>query len=221
VGRRSGPNNVLADGGILAPQVPFSDKVYRKAHPAMRTLEIRRHSFRKQGAGSQLSQEGVDYARRLGASIGPFARVVTSVVPRARETAIAMGFAVDEEIVTLASDEDMYAEIEASRCWESSQPLAAVARVVAAKGPTWRYAHALVALWRDILNALPDGAAALVIAHSGELEIALVACFPAADHGAWGAWFEPCEGARLVFDGEPARFTNVEILRSQARESIR
>src|SRR5206468_2537395 len=110
VGRRSGPNNVLADDGILAPQVPFSDKVYRKAHPAMRTLEIRRHSFRKQGAGSQLSQEGVDYARRLGASIGPFARVVTSVVPRARETAIAMGFAVDEEIVTLASDEDMYAE---------------------------------------------------------------------------------------------------------------
>ena len=191
--------------------------VHRKAYPAMNTLEIRRHSFRKHGAGSQLSQEGVDYARRLGASIGPFARVVTSVVPRARETAIAMGFAVDEEIVTLASDEDMYAEIEANRWWEAAQPFAALAKLVAAKGPTWRYGHALVALWRDILTALPDGAAALVIAHSGELEIALVACFPAADHTAWGVPFGPCEGARLLFDGNPARFTKVEILRETSR----
>src|SRR5690349_19563621 len=112
----------------------------------MKTLEIRRHSLRKHGAGSQLSQEGVDYARRLGASLGPFARVVTSVVPRARETAIAMGFAVDEEIVTLASDEEMYAEAEASRWWEAAQPLAALANLVAARGATWRYAHALIAL---------------------------------------------------------------------------
>jgi broad specificity phosphatase PhoE len=179
----------------------------------MKTLEIRRHSFRKQGAGSQLSQQGVDYARTLGAPMGPFARVVTSVVLRARETAIAMGFAVDEEIVTLASDEEMYAEVGVSRWWEASQPFAALASVVAARGPTWRYAHALVALWRDILTPLSDGAAALVIAHSGDLEIALVACFPAADHGAWGAPFGPCEGARLVFAGKPERFINVEILR--------
>ena len=60
----------------------------------MKTIELRRHSFRKQGGGSQLSQQGVTYARHLGATMGPFAYVVTSVVPRARETAIAMGFAV-------------------------------------------------------------------------------------------------------------------------------
>jgi broad specificity phosphatase PhoE len=181
----------------------------------MKTLEIRRHSLRKQGGGSQLSQAGVDFARRLGATMGPFACVVTSVVPRARETAIAMGFAVDREIVTLASDEEIYAEAEASRWWQSSQPLSALAEVVARKGPTWRYGCALVALWRDILTALPDGASALMIAHSGELEIALVACFPGADHGAWGMPFGPCEGARLRFTGEPERFTHVEILREQ------
>jgi broad specificity phosphatase PhoE len=181
----------------------------------VKTLEVRRHSFRKQGGGSQLSQEGVDYARRLGASLGPFAYVVTSVVPRARETAIAMGFAVDQEIVTLASDEEMYAELEANHWWKASQPFVALAKVIANKGPTWRYGHALVALWRDILTPLLDGAAALLIAHSGELEIALVACFPDADHGAWGAPFGPCEGARLVFDGEPARFTKVELLRRE------
>jgi hypothetical protein len=111
----------------------------------------------------------------------------------------------------------MYAEIEANRWWEATQPFAALAKLVAAKGPTWRYGQALVALWRDILTALPDGAAALVIAHSGELEIALVACFPAANHAAWGTPFGPCEGARLVLDGDPARFTKVEILRETSR----
>lgn len=187
----------------------------------MKTLEVRRHSLRKEGAGSQLSQEGVDYARRLGASMGPFARVVTGVVPRARETAIAMGFAVDHEIVTMVPDEDFYAEAGASRWWEVSQPFAALAEVMAAKGPAWRYAHALVALWRDNLTSLPDGAAMLVVTHSGDIEIALVACFPNADHSTWGGMFGPCEGARLVFDGEPARFTNIQILREQTPESIR
>src|SRR4051794_22925059 len=110
--------------------------------------------MRKPGGGSQLSQEGVDYARRLGASMGPFARVVTSVVPRARETAIAMGFAVDQELVTLASDEEMYAEFGASGWWEASQPFVALAAVVNLKGATWRYAHSLVALWRDLLTEL-------------------------------------------------------------------
>src|SRR5262245_36397550 len=172
----------------------------------MKTLEIRRHSIRKSGGGSQLSQAGVDYARRLGASLGPFALVVTSVVPRARETAIAMGFAVDYELVSLVSDEEMYAELESNRCWEASQPFPALARLIAAKGATWRYGHALVALWRDIVTAIPEGAAALVIGHSGDLEIGLVTCFPRADHAEWGGFFGMCEGARLIFAGEPAHF---------------
>jgi hypothetical protein len=183
---------------------------------AMKTLEIRRHSIRKAGGGSQLSQEGVDFARRIGASIGPFAQVVTSVVPRARETAIAMGFAVDYELVSLATDDDVYAEMEANRWWEATQPFTALAAVLAAKGATWRYAHSLVALWRDMLTPLPDGAAALVIGHSGELEIALAACFPDAEHTAWGGPFGPCEGARLVFAGDPAHFSSFELLREKA-----
>lgn len=180
----------------------------------MKTLEIRRHSLRKQGGGSQLSQEGVDYARKLGPSLGPFAQVVTSVVPRARETAIAMGFAVDYELVTLVSDEAVYAEVETAHWREAAQPFAAMARVVAAKGATYRYAHALCAGWRDILTALPEATDALFIGHSGELEIALVACFPNADHAAWGAPFGPLEGARLSFGSHPEHFVGVELLRA-------
>jgi len=179
----------------------------------MRTLEIRRHSLRKDGGGSQLSQEGVAYARRLGATMGPFARVVTSVVPRARETAIAMGFAVDQEIVSMATDEAVFAELETSRWPEARQPFVALAELLARRGATWLYAQSLLALWRDVLMPLPEGAAALMICHSGDIETALVACFPGADHAAWGGPFNPCEGARLAFDGDPPRFTGVTILR--------
>jgi len=180
----------------------------------MKILEVRRHSMRKHNGGSQLSQEGVSYARKLGTSLGPFATVITSVVPRARETAIAMGFAVDYELVTLVSEEAFYQEAEQTRWWESSQPFVSLASLIAAKGATWRYAHGLVAMWRDILTPLSDGAAALVIGHSGELEIALVACFPNADHASWGRPFGLLEGARLYFSGELEHFTALEFVRT-------
>ena len=62
----------------------------------MRYLEVRRHAIRTQ-PGEHLSQAGVDLARRVGEGMGPFDRVVTTLAPRAFETAIAMGFAVDEQ----------------------------------------------------------------------------------------------------------------------------
>jgi broad specificity phosphatase PhoE len=164
-------------------------------------LEVRRHSIRKPGGGSQLSQEGVDLARRLGSGLGPFVRVVTSVVPRARETAIAMGFAVDHEVVTLGSDPGLYEQASTVAWGRSTQPFADLAR------------HAIAAVWRDLLTPLRDDEAVLVIGHSGELEAALVACLPHADHASWGGFFGACEGARLAFDGEPAHFNSIEFLR--------
>src|SRR5512143_3142167 len=62
----------------------------------MKTIEIRRHSIRNK-PGPHLSQQGVTLARLVGQNLGPFDRVVTSTLPRAFETAIAMGFAVDEQ----------------------------------------------------------------------------------------------------------------------------
>ena len=179
----------------------------------MNQLEVRRHGRRKNGPGSQLSQEGVAQARALGSTMGLFARVVTSVVPRSRETAIAMGFAVDYELVTLSQDASAFREHQESRWWESDEPFAALAELVARGGPAARGAHALAALWRDIVMDIPPATAALFIGHSGELEQALVACFPNADHAAWGSSFDALEGARLTFDGDPPCFTEVEILR--------
>ena len=181
-----------------------------------RTLEVRRHSLRKNGGGSQLSQAGVDLARRIGGTIGPFDLVVTSVSPRARETAIAMGFAVDHELITLTHDDALYAELEASGYAQSADPFTHLAAVCARQGPTRLYAHALAAMWRDLLTPLADGASVLVIGHSGEIDLALVAAFPDADHAAWGAAFAPCEGAVLEFSGDLARFTSIRLRRVEA-----
>jgi broad specificity phosphatase PhoE len=180
----------------------------------MKWLEMRRHSHRKTGTGgSQLSREGVALARALGATMGLFARVITTVSPRTRETAVAMGFAVDYELVPLNVEPDVYTEAGGNPWWEAPEPFVALAELVAGGGAYSRYAHALASLCRDIMTALPDGEAALLIGHSGELESALVALFPDADHAAWGRPFGPCEGARLTFSGEPERFTDIKLIR--------
>ena len=70
----------------------------------MRYLEVRRHSKRSR-PNQHLTQWGVALARGLGSQIGPFDRVVTSPLPRCVETAVAMGFAVDETIGQLAGDD--------------------------------------------------------------------------------------------------------------------
>ncbi len=60
----------------------------------MKFIEDRRHTMRTK-PGQDLSQAGVALARRTGEKLGPFEHVATSTVPRAFQTAIAMGFAVD------------------------------------------------------------------------------------------------------------------------------
>ena len=179
----------------------------------MRWLEVRRHSLRKAGGGSQLSQAGVDLARRVGMTTGPFEIVATSVSPCARETALAMCFAVDEELIPVVSEDAPFAEMEANRWDRAPQPFVALAEIARAACPSHAFGVALVTLWRDLAMRLPDGGSALVIGHSGQIELALVVCLPDADHGAWGGPFAPLEGARLAFDGDPPRFTACEILR--------
>ena len=39
-----------------------------------------------------------------------------------------------------------------------------------------------------------------------------------ADHAAWGGVFQPMEGARLTFGGDPARFLRLEPMRLPASQ---
>ena len=162
----------------------------------VRTLEVRRHTMRTK-PGQHLSQAGVDRARRIGSTMGAFDRVVTSTVPRAFETAIAMGFAVDEQLAALNT---MGAAVDKEIDWR--QGCAAFARVVRQGGATAVYAGRQAALWRQIVLSVPDGGRALVITHGGIVEAGTVGCLPEADYTAWGLSCDYCEGVELCLDGE-------------------
>jgi len=68
----------------------------------MRMIEVRRHSLVQDHV--HLSQAGIDLARPVGSTLGPFNRVVTSQILRTVETAVAMGFAVDGQWSVFGGD---------------------------------------------------------------------------------------------------------------------
>jgi hypothetical protein len=171
----------------------------------MRYIELRRHTMRVK-LGQHLSQAGVDLARRIGATSGPFNQVITSTIPRAYETAIAMGFAVDQQLQELSSLAD---GVEDEVNWDAG--FAAFALASQKNGALKRYIQQQAALLNRIAHALPDGGAALVISHGGIVEGQAVGCLPHVDFTDWGGGCDYCEGARLHFDGE--QFIGGEVLR--------
>ncbi len=126
----------------------------------MRFLEVRRHTMRAK-PGQHLSQAGVTLARRVGSGIGPFNRVITSTVPRAFETAIAMGFAVDEQLEPLST---MGKAVESEIAWPAS--FARIAQTISQSSAVATYARAQAELWHAIAAALPDVGRALIVTRS-------------------------------------------------------
>ena len=182
----------------------------------MRWLEVRRHSLTKKGAargrGSHLSAQGVALARAIGAELGSVAYVVTSASPRAVETAIAMGLAVDDTI-DLPSGY-VPGEVEFHQQWTWAQPYVRYAELIARGGGLARVAQAHRAAWIGAVEQVDEGGVALFVGHGGGIEPALVACLPGADHQRWNGLFGHCDGARLRFaDG---RFVDVEFRRAPA-----
>jgi broad specificity phosphatase PhoE len=171
----------------------------------VKTIEVRRHSIRSK-PGDHLNQSGVRLARRVGEHIGPFDRVVTSTLPRAFETAIAMGFAVDEQNELMSTHGR---DVEREAPWPLS--FATYAEVVQDGGAAARYARQLAAVYSKLADRLADGRAALVINHGGVLELGVVACLPGADYASWGDAVDYCEGARLFW--EDGKCVNAEVLR--------
>ena len=171
----------------------------------MRTIEIRRHTMRVK-PGQHLSQAGVDLARLVGNRMGPFDRVVTSAIPRAFETAITMGFAVDEQIEQIGIMED---EVSGEVAWDAG--FGGWGNALRADGVASRYAQTLAALWQSIAAALPMAGAALAITHGGIAEAGAVACLRDANHAEWGPPLRYCEGVRLVWDGQ--KFVQATVLR--------
>ena len=151
--------------------------------------------------GQHLSQAGIDLARRAGngefGSVPRYDLVVTSTIPRAFETAIALGFAVSAQIEELAAFD---AAVLAEYRWPVDFGEAAGALL--GDGPAGEFARLQADILRLIARRLPAEGTALVISHGGVVEAGAVALRPDADHRAWGPAIGHVEGVRLVFDGD-------------------
>ena len=155
--------------------------------------------------GQHLSQAGVDRARKVGAGLQDIDYVVTSDLPRAIETAIAMGYAPDRTEPALASMMDADQEAD----W--TQGCEAFARAFALGGHTARAAGAQAQLVRSIAEGLPEDGHALIVSHGGIIELGVVGLLPDLDYSGWGPACDYCEGVRLFFLGPDC--TGAQLLR--------
>jgi broad specificity phosphatase PhoE len=171
----------------------------------MRILEIRRHTQRHVPQ-PHLSQLGVDLARCAGEGLGKFDRVITSTIPRAFETALAMGYAVDEQIQQLGMMSD---EVTAAIQWNAG--FTAWLKAAQHSPVVAQYAQAMADVLRSIVRTLPDDGRALVISHGGIVEACVIGCVPVGTHFADDAPCGYCEGVRLTFDDDTV--VNFEKLR--------
>lgn len=177
----------------------------------MRYLEVRRHSKRER-PNQHLSQWGVSLAHHVGEELSPFDHVVTSPLLRCIETAVAMGFAVNETIEQLAGDDGLGETFPCMSEIDWNAGYAGFAHQLEALPPLTDFVEKQARLWREIVQTLPEGGRALLIGHGGGfLEGPTVCCLPQADHCAWGPVSSYCEGVRLRFEG--GQFTKAEILR--------
>src|SRR6266852_9629785 len=114
----------------------------------------------RQKPGNNLSRDGIKLARYAGKTPGSYERVVTSALPRAMQTAVAMGFAVTETIEKLGPiDESIVRKFR----WPSD--LDAVNNVLAKYPDYAALAESQASLWEEIAARLSDGEAGLVITH--------------------------------------------------------
>lgn len=170
----------------------------------MKYLEHRRHSIRKIPL-SHLNQRGISLARTVGNSIHNISFVITSPIIRAFETAIAMGYAVNETIEELASLDDVELEIN----WKAG--FKEFSQVYKQKGYLFTYADSLRGIFTKYLQKLPNKSTLLVISHGGIVEASAVGCLPDFDFSKFNHGVSYCEGFRFQVDGDT--FQNFEFLK--------
>lgn len=187
----------------------------------MRQIEIRRHAYTKRGAargrGSHLSAEGVALARAVSKETGSFALVLTSEVPRTLETAIAMGYAVDD-ILTIPADlgTAAMAVIGHHERWTWDRPWVRFAALVRQPGPVADLGTWLCTAWENALASIPGDGRVLVISHGRIIEVGVMACLPglpAADLATWGEPLQHCEGVEMSYGN--GRFDHPRVIRTR------
>ena len=173
----------------------------------MKIVEFRRHSIRVKPS-PHLSQKGVDLAMEIGEEMAEFDRVISSNAPRAIETAVAMGYAIDQTFDEISQTPK---NLEEETEWGMS--FHQYAEVIQKEGKTEKYSKEMADFIMNLVNELPEKGSILIVSHGGLIEICVIGCLPNIDYTSWGKALDVCEGVRLAFDGE--KFVSAEILRKK------
>ena len=149
--------------------------------------------------GSLLSADGVRLARSLGAELPAFSYVLTGPDRRHVETAIAMGYAVDE-IVEWPSGY-VSGVVAHHDQWQWENPYARYAELLRTSSALHEVVDEHLGHWRRAVDRVGDGEAALIISSGGTIEPVLVAALTDGDYDSWGSALHQLGGASLTFDG--------------------
>jgi broad specificity phosphatase PhoE len=161
----------------------------------MKTAVVLRHAQRQDRSDNQshLAQAGITQARAAGEWFERFDFVVASPLPRAYETAIAMGFAVDMTDSGIQEhSEQLMRDVE----WDEGY--AAWATAYATRASVIAYVDHVGSLLREWLEMVPAGGSLLVVTHGGIVEAMAVGLAPGDDLVALGAVAGYAEGFRAV-----------------------
>ena len=138
----------------------------------MKFIEHRRHAKRIKPS-PHLSAEGIAVARKLGDTAGPFFRVITSPKRRAVETAVAMGYAIDETASLL---KDVPKSVQSVVAHDAG--FGAFYEALQMNPGIEKYLAKLRTFFESELEKIPEGGRLLIVSHGGVLEWTAFACLP-------------------------------------------
>ena len=170
----------------------------------MKTIEPRRQGKRTKPS-PHLNQDGVRISRKVGETAGPFDRVVTSTKRRAIQTAVAMGFAVDETVGVLESIPRALNSIV-----RHDAGFAALHEAIAKTPEAEKYMIRLRTLFEIELEKIPEGGRLLVVSHGGTVEWSALACLPEKAK-ALGPLIDKSEAVEITWD--KGKCTGVKAMR--------
>jgi broad specificity phosphatase PhoE len=131
----------------------------------------------------------------VGNDLGPFNLVMTSSKPRAFETAIAMGFAVNQTLKELSG---ISSTVDQEIAWDAG--FSKYAEFYNYNGATSLWAKGLAKIFHKIVQKLPDNGSALIISHGGIVEGSTIGNLPGFDYSSWNRSVDYCEGVLLSFE---------------------
>jgi broad specificity phosphatase PhoE len=178
--------------------------------PVVPSIEIRRHAERTDRGNEQsaLSERGRAMAESLAKRVGPYALVLSSPLPRAKETAQTIAGRLD------AVEPGFLPEmggVIGDRIFGEMRTLADWAEVLREREDARKFATEQLATWARVAMRVGEKDRVLAVSHGGIIELPAVTLAQRLGTSLEGASFGHCEGVVVTYaKGAP---TKIEVVR--------